>query len=207
MGRWTQYDEDSYRLPEGFKRVGYDSDRQVYTFEDTSNGSIWEGREGEEFGEMKKVSSGSGRSRLQENDDVEYEAASGRSDGYERLPSNANQATDSVRTGPYRTLFPFFLIIAVVLLLVWRTVIAPNWTPSQSEPSCANPEQTYVHTIQNGDTCWNICEKSWCRNGVCSEGGVQKCLEALKEENKEGLDCNRLVVGSGICVPQPPTAA
>ncbi|KAG7100128.1 hypothetical protein E1B28_001908 [Marasmius oreades] len=206
MGRWTQYDEDSHRLPEGFKRVGYDSDRQIYIFEDTNDGSTWEGQEGEEFGEMRKVSNGSGRPRQREEDDVEYGAASGRSDGYERLSSDPNQPTRSFRAGPYRTLFPFFLIIAVVLLLVWRTVIAPNWTagPHHKLPTCANPDQTHIHIIANGDTCWDICERSWCRGGVCSGGGVQKCLEVLEEENEnDALDCKQLVVGDGICVPIP----
>ena len=74
MGRWTQYDEvrgvfhfmynlgpflwwlvtqDDYRLPEGMKRVGYDADTQRYTFKD-KDGSLWEGPEGQEFGEMRR---------------------------------------------------------------------------------------------------------------------------------------------------------
>ncbi|ESK95691.1 carbohydrate-binding module family 50 protein [Moniliophthora roreri MCA 2997] len=36
MGRWTQYDEDEYRLPPGVKRTGYDADTGVYFF---SNGT------------------------------------------------------------------------------------------------------------------------------------------------------------------------
>ena len=53
MGRWTQYDEvgttyslqtllvsdyslqDSYRLPEGMRRTGYDADTGRYSFQDT----------------------------------------------------------------------------------------------------------------------------------------------------------------------------
>ncbi|KAJ7121012.1 hypothetical protein C8R44DRAFT_981882 [Mycena epipterygia] len=34
MGRWTQYDEDSYRLPAGMVRTGYDADTGQYTFRD-----------------------------------------------------------------------------------------------------------------------------------------------------------------------------
>lgn len=75
MGRWTQYDEvrrpgqprcmrcfsslfrqDSYRLPEGMKRVGYDSDTGRYQFRD-QDGALWEGPEGAQFGEMKRGAS------------------------------------------------------------------------------------------------------------------------------------------------------
>jgi hypothetical protein len=71
MGRWSQYDEvrilsffdpfrydyqclqDDYRLPEGFKRVGYDADSGKYVFRD-KEGQLWEGQEGERFGEMTR---------------------------------------------------------------------------------------------------------------------------------------------------------
>ena len=72
MGRWTQYDEvrllvhsvpgqylcqrteqDDYRLPEGMKRVGYDSDSGKFYFRDR-DGSLWEGAEGAQYGEMTK---------------------------------------------------------------------------------------------------------------------------------------------------------
>ncbi|KAL0571615.1 hypothetical protein V5O48_010349 [Marasmius crinis-equi] len=195
MGRWTQYDEDSYRLPEGFKRVGYDSDRQVYIFKD-GGGATWEGREGEEFGEMKKVSGGSGRSRTS-NDDVEYNAGGRRSDGYRPLAMDPNQSvSNSARTGAYRTLFPFFLIIVVVLLLVFRAV-SPSTEPAQ--PPCAHPDKTVKRFVRSGDSCWSICENNW--------GGkdTNKCLEALIEENKpRGLDCSKLSIGAEICVPEPP---
>jgi len=55
MGRWTQYDEDDYRLPEGMKRVGYDADSSKYIFRDTG-GCLWEGQEGNRYGEMTQVS-------------------------------------------------------------------------------------------------------------------------------------------------------
>lgn len=34
MGRWTQYDEDSYRLPDGVRRTGYDAESGRYRFQD-----------------------------------------------------------------------------------------------------------------------------------------------------------------------------
>ncbi|KAJ7242031.1 hypothetical protein C8J57DRAFT_1368167 [Mycena rebaudengoi] len=50
MGRWTQYDEDSYRLPEGMKRIGYDADTGQYLFED--NTGTYKGLPGSYYGHM-----------------------------------------------------------------------------------------------------------------------------------------------------------
>ncbi|KDQ62849.1 hypothetical protein JAAARDRAFT_28824 [Jaapia argillacea MUCL 33604] len=54
MGRWTQYDEDDYRLPEGMKRVGYDADTQTYTYR-YRDSSVWEGSPGASYGVLTKV--------------------------------------------------------------------------------------------------------------------------------------------------------
>ena len=45
--------QDSYRLPEGMKRVGYDSDTGRYYFRGL-DGSLWEGPEGAEFGQLRR---------------------------------------------------------------------------------------------------------------------------------------------------------
>ncbi|KAF8964739.1 hypothetical protein BDZ97DRAFT_1918703 [Flammula alnicola] len=52
--RWTQYQEDSYRLPEGFKRIGYDSDTKRYTFQD-KNGVVYQGEPGLDYGTLTPV--------------------------------------------------------------------------------------------------------------------------------------------------------
>ncbi|KDR77281.1 hypothetical protein GALMADRAFT_96032 [Galerina marginata CBS 339.88] len=51
-GRWTQYEEDSSRLPEGFKRIGYDADTKIYTFRD-ANGVMYQGKPGLDYGTLK----------------------------------------------------------------------------------------------------------------------------------------------------------
>ncbi|KAF7371133.1 hypothetical protein MSAN_00748600 [Mycena sanguinolenta] len=61
MGRWTQYNEDSTRLPEGMKRIGYDADTARYTFCDRE-GNIYMGPAHEEYGLLSLVRK-SGRSR------------------------------------------------------------------------------------------------------------------------------------------------
>ncbi|KAJ3532019.1 hypothetical protein NM208_g8625 [Fusarium decemcellulare] len=49
MSRFSRYDTDEERLPEGMERVGYDADSQVYTFRD-ADGSYWESAPGNHRG-------------------------------------------------------------------------------------------------------------------------------------------------------------
>lgn len=49
---WTQ---DSYRLPEGVKRIAYDADTQRYLFRDKNTGQLYQGPEGEMYGRLQAV--------------------------------------------------------------------------------------------------------------------------------------------------------
>lgn len=86
---------------------------------------------------------------------------------------------------PYRMLFPFFLIIIVVLLLVWRLIISPGLTPVKYS-KC--PEGSTRVAVVAGDTCWRIAEAHGCG------------LEVLKKANAN-IVCERLIPGDQICVP------
>ena len=86
---------------------------------------------------------------------------------------------------PYRLLFPFFLIIIVVLLLVWRLIISPGLIPVKYA-KC--PEGSSRVVVVAGDTCWRIAEAHGCG------------LEALRTLNAD-LVCERLMPGDQICVP------
>ncbi|KAH6609913.1 carbohydrate-binding module family 50 protein [Trichoderma cornu-damae] len=55
MSRFSRYDTDEERLPEGMTRVGYDADTQVYTFQD-ADGSYWESAPGSQYGRLTQVS-------------------------------------------------------------------------------------------------------------------------------------------------------
>ncbi|KAF5345304.1 hypothetical protein D9758_008454 [Tetrapyrgos nigripes] len=55
MSHWTQYDEDPYRLPEGMRRTGYDTDTGKYKFVDR-HGKVYESAPHEYYGEMKPAS-------------------------------------------------------------------------------------------------------------------------------------------------------
>ena len=56
MGRWSYLDTDEERMPEGMTRIGYDADTQTYSYRN-SDGSIWEGAPGNQYGKIFKVSS------------------------------------------------------------------------------------------------------------------------------------------------------
>jgi hypothetical protein len=61
MGRWAHLDTDEERLPEGMIRIGYDADRQVYTYRDRHDQSIWEGAPGCKYGRLHQISRGAPR--------------------------------------------------------------------------------------------------------------------------------------------------
>ncbi|KAM5539853.1 hypothetical protein V8D89_006356 [Ganoderma adspersum] len=192
MGRWTQYDEDSYRLPEGMKRVGYDSDSGKYYFRD-QDGSLWEGPEGAEYGEMKRVSDIPISAGDRSSDDVDDEEAEigvhTRSDGYRPLAVDSNGSTHSGPMGrsnsAYRVILPFFLIVAVILLLVIRLV---HSSTSDPHDSIYCPGTSEVYHISRGDTCWDLSQARGCS------------VDDILNVNSD-LKCERLVPGQPICLP------
>ncbi|KAJ7827184.1 hypothetical protein B0H13DRAFT_311433 [Mycena leptocephala] len=186
MGRWTQFDEDSTRLPEGMERIGYDSDTGRYYFRDAS-GSVWQGAQGAEFSEMTRVSEGAGANTSSSSypPDEDVEAAPRRSDGYQALPTDTNgRIIKNLNAGAYRTLFPFFLLIGVVLLLIWRLILSPGLTP----PPNPCPAGAASYLVEPGDSCWEIS-----RTHGCS-------LDDFKNLNKK-IDCDRLMPGTTVCLP------
>ncbi|GAW05155.1 carbohydrate-binding module family 50 protein [Lentinula edodes] len=126
----------NYRLPEGMERIGYDSDSGKYIFRDR-DGSVWQGPEGAEYGEMTRVSGSSD----QEAQAV-MEEPSVRADGYQPLATDIHSDTPlafrrPVNANAYRTLAPFFLLIGVVLLLVWKLTHSGWSTPPSPCPANA----------------------------------------------------------------------
>ncbi|KAG6916858.1 hypothetical protein DXG01_004839 [Tephrocybe rancida] len=173
--------QDEYRLPEGMQRTGYDADTGRYYFTD-KDGSVWEGAAGAEFSEMRLVSEAP---RQREND---IEAAPARADAYQRLavdpPPRVSFQTSGGLASAYQTLFPFILLVAVLLLLAWRLLISPSFT---APPPCPGAR---THWVQPGDTCWDLART---RGGGCG-------VDRLREMNP-GLDCDRLMPGTTVCLP------
>ncbi|KAI0706016.1 hypothetical protein C8T65DRAFT_652470 [Cerioporus squamosus] len=191
MGRWTQYDEDSYRLPEGMKRVGYDSDTGKYYYRD-GGGSLWEGAEGAQYGELKRVSHApipTGSDRAQEEPSDEEAEIGGRADGYRPLPvdANGNVRQTGRSDSAYRMILPFFLMIAVFLLLVFRLVHSS--TPSRPPEAVLCPGSSEVYHVSRGDTCWDLAQARGCS------------VDDILTFNSD-LRCESLRPGQAICLPR-----
>ncbi|KAI0931229.1 hypothetical protein AcW1_001315 [Taiwanofungus camphoratus] len=196
MGRWSQYDEDDYRLPEGMKRVGYDADTGKFYFHDR-DGTLWEGAEGARYGEMRRVSGAPAVvTGMDESGDGvnDLEAASGRADGYQPLAVDPDQPLRPDHGGSnssaYRMLFPFFLLIVVALLLVFRLIFAPSRAAPGPPDARLCPGTSEAYRVKAGDTCWGLSQS---RN--CS-------LDGLLLANP-GLECDNLIPGQSICLPRP----
>ncbi|KAI0652671.1 hypothetical protein C8Q79DRAFT_898267 [Trametes meyenii] len=196
MGRWTQYDEDSYRLPEGMKRVGYDSDTGRYQFRG-ADGSLWEGPQGAEFGEMRRgtpcrlliVGGPSAPAVTDDHEDEEADIGV-RPDGYRPLAVDANGSILPNRTSrtdsAYRMILPFVLIVAAFLLLVFRLVHSSTPANPPETAHCTGNSEAY--NIVRGDTCWALSQTRGCT--------VQDILNV-----NQGLDCEALRPGQAICLP------
>ncbi|KAI6154139.1 carbohydrate-binding module family 50 protein [Pisolithus tinctorius] len=183
MGRWTQYDEDSYRLPEGVERIGYDSDTGRYYFRD-NDGLLYKGPEGSEFGELVQVSELPVAVAPQVDDDHDdLEAAPTQRNGYRQLAIDEHGSRHTLRGGSYRTLFPFFLVVSVVLLLVWRLVLLPTRVAPAPCPST-----TISYIVQSGDTCYDIARSH------------NTTLDKLLIVNPQ-IVCSKLMPGDRVCVP------
>lgn len=194
--RFSQYDTDEERLPEGMQRIGYDADTQTYTFRD-ADGSTWEGPPGARYGSLTKISEPPKPSNF-ENLDIEYESADGPppyddSDAHQPFLSegtNRIYVDDKPRNwrAELMPLLNFLLIVALFLMGVFWFLgfLAKGHS---MEPACA--EGGHRHRISMGETCWAIAEKH------------KIGLDALRDAN-EGVNCDMLRVGSTICVPSMP---
>lgn len=89
-----------------------------------------------------------------------------------------------INASAYRTLFPFFLFIAVILLLVWRLILSPGLSAREDCPA-----ETKAYFVQPGDSCWDIAKAH------------DLSLEQLQTLNPK-LQCEPLMPGTSICLPK-----
>ncbi|KAM5356817.1 hypothetical protein ACJ41O_003463 [Fusarium nematophilum] len=172
MSRFSHYDTDEERLPEGMTRVGYDADTQVYTFRD-ADGSYWESAPGSRYGQLTKVG------------DAPPDAA----DTEPFLVSDQPLRQPLSWRTEMRPFLNFGVLVCLCLILLFWFL---RGTSSSSDdegfpmPNC--PEGTTTYFVQKGDTCWDIAKK----NGMS--------VDDLVKENI-GLDCDSLKVEQEICIP------
>jgi hypothetical protein len=177
MGRWSQYDTDEERLPEGMTRIGYDADEEVYTFRDT-DGSIWESAPGNQYGRLTRVSR---PPPPRESFDDETEP--------EDLPPPYEVVEPEVSwRHEMMPLFNFFLIIGLFMIGVFFYLRGAVGS-SHRMPKVQCGLGTVEYGIKGGDTCWAIAQMSG------------SSVDALRKENR-GLNCDALKIGHIICVPE-----
>jgi LysM repeat protein len=178
MPRWSEYDTDEERLPEGMQRIGYDADTQVYTFRD-AEGRIWESAPGNRYGRLHPIG-GSGGSRSS-------------SPSQSLMHSSEPEDAAGYRKASWRQemmpLLNWFLLVGVFLLVIlWFITRGSSGSASDDEVVRNCGAEAMPYKIRAGDTCWAIAE----------EKSVP--LDVLLENN-EGLNCDKLAVGETICVP------
>ncbi|KAI0429663.1 carbohydrate-binding module family 50 protein [Xylaria sp. FL1042] len=177
MARWSEYDTDEERLPEGMQRIGYDADTQTYTFRD-ADGSIWESAPGNRYGRLRRVEASSTLPSYGQEDD-------------ESSPTQQLMYSESDRPVSWRQemmpLLNWFLLVGLFLLGVIWFISGSSKGSAEVVRSC--DDDAIAYKIKNGDTCWAVAEAR------------SISLDALLESNK-GLDCDKLLVGETICVPK-----
>ncbi|KAL1592474.1 hypothetical protein SLS59_009707 [Nothophoma quercina] len=94
-------DDDSSRLPEGFERIGYDADTQVYTYK-SPEGELYEGAPGNRYGELWPV----GQRPQYSQADIEAN----------------NEIIERGNLESVRMMMPFVLIILVFFVLLFRVI-------------------------------------------------------------------------------------
>jgi hypothetical protein len=98
--------------------------------------------------------------------------------------SGGSGGSDSHKDDSWRYLAPFFLLVCLFLLLVFRLLRGGSSDPTAGV-KCQDTYTPYV--ITNGDTCWNIAQKHSME------------MRQLQESNP-GLDCDLLRLDTVICV-------
>jgi hypothetical protein len=134
--KYSRLDTDEERLPENMTRIGYDADTEQYQYQDTTDGSHWQGPPGSRHGVLRPVGWTDPRS------DEERLLASEQQDRH--LKEQEKEA--------WRYLLPFFLLCGVFLLGVWYVIGGRGfWTETRV---CGHG--TYKVEIRAGDTCWSL---------------------------------------------------
>jgi hypothetical protein len=188
------------------KRIGYDADTQVYTYQD-DEGGIWEGAPGNRYGELHRgivPSSVTSQANTQKVGQVHRSPAGG--DDRNHLLSD-DERLDGGELGGYRApprddswryLAPFLLLICLFLLGVYAMLgggafllpfFGGSSSSSQSSGKAAPPcvAGQDVHVVVAGDTCWAVAR------------GRDMSVQQLESMNGE-LDCDALRPGRRLCV-------
>ncbi|KAI0014994.1 carbohydrate-binding module family 50 protein [Xylariomycetidae sp. FL0641] len=203
MGRWSQYDTDEERLPEGMQRIGYDADEETYTFRDT-DGSIWESAPGNKYGRLHRVSGPPNQQTTPHQPPPPYGYDDDDDDADASTPFYPGTGQEQRKLSWRQEMMPllnWFLLVGLFLLVVFWVV--GGFTSARSggglhdgddsdgddgARSC-DPDTATEYLVQPGDTCW----------AVADQRAVP--LEKLITANP-GIECSALEVGDLLCIPR-----
>ncbi|KAM0259349.1 hypothetical protein ACHAQJ_003381 [Trichoderma viride] len=171
MSRFSRYDTDEERLPDGMSRVGYDADTQVYTFQD-ADGSYWESAPGSQYGRLTRV--GSGPAAAADDDDTSD------SDPFLAMQDPAQKTSWRHDMMP---LLNFGVLVGLSLLALFWFI--GRKAPAEDLELVSCPGRSV--TVQANDTCWDLAEAE----GITVEEMVTM---------NSGLDCTKLIVGYNVCL-------
>ncbi|KAF2742798.1 carbohydrate-binding module family 50 protein [Sporormia fimetaria CBS 119925] len=125
--------QEEQRLPEHFKRTGYDADTQTYTFEDTSTGQLYESEPGNRYGELRPMG--------QPRDSAEIDAH--------------NIQLRRGNRDAMRMLLPFALLAVVFLLVLFRFLYGGSGS-DERRVHCG--KGLHELRVVKGQTCWEIAQ-------------------------------------------------
>jgi hypothetical protein len=102
-----------------------------------------------------------------------------------RLTANKEQALRKSESEAWRYMLPFFLLVVVFLLALYRFLGSAE---SAAPMPLVCPENSVPYLIKAGDSCWAISN---------DRGATVADLTRLNQ----GIDCSLLKAGGDICVP------
>lgn len=184
MGRWSQYAEDEYRLPDGMARVGYDADTEIYTYRD-ADGSYWEGVPGAQYGVLKRVQA----STFDEGTSTEVSDLKLVHAGSQEKASGATDAGfRSASSWSFLSMVLLLVCLVLIFVVQWLRGGTASENPSAKTDVCSGQgEHLHAITVRGKDTCWEIAHQ------------YDMSVEQLVRVNP-GIDCNLLQIGTQICV-------
>ncbi|KAK7537430.1 uncharacterized protein J3D65DRAFT_380980 [Phyllosticta citribraziliensis] len=142
MNRYSRYDEDSYRLPEGMTRVGYDADEQKYIFRDRS-GNEWASRSGEAYGKLERIGWDGGR--LLKTSPTFSSGKAPATDFSEIIGADDDKASTGDPTKKKRRLNPFLLLSPI---LTMRSKMKARRDSNASASTMRSPTST-ISTVDS----------------------------------------------------------
>ena len=152
---------------------------------------MYESEPGNRYGELHPVGS------------LSRQTSSGSIDSFSKRNMHPAQTFDEIFEEPgyalrksnreaVRMMLPFALIVLVFLILVFKLVYRSDGDSLTAPKESVNCDQgSHEIQIEQGDTCWAIAQA----RSITVE-------ELLALGGNEKVDCDRLAVGKGICVPK-----